>query len=227
VTVIIEFQVPIDQVGLGAVVESAPAVSLELEPVIPAVVDGTVFVRVDTAESDGVERTLRGQPAVRAVEHLGREDDRVLYQLDWEGDSTPLFDELIDPDAAVLQGRLENGVWTFQVRFPTQEQASAFHEDCMSAGIDLTISRVIDATGSSRDTPLTEAQREALLLAFTEGYWDVPRQTTLVDLGEQLGVSDTAVSQRLRRAVAALIEDSLADAVEVDTDGGSLTTEPE
>lgn len=57
---------------------------------------------------------------------------------------------------------------------------------------------------------LTDVQRETLLAAHETGYFEVPREATLGDLAEQLGVTDTAASQRLRRGMATLVAATLA-----------------
>jgi predicted DNA binding protein len=46
---------------------------------------------------------------------------------------------------------------------------------------------------------LTEKQREALDLAYTEGYFERPRRTTQAELADELGISKQAVSRRLTR----------------------------
>jgi predicted DNA binding protein len=55
---------------------------------------------------------------------------------------------------------------------------------------------------------LTEPQREALLLAYEQGYYDSPRTTTLADLADQFGISRQAVSNRLKRGTRQLIENA-------------------
>jgi predicted DNA binding protein len=57
---------------------------------------------------------------------------------------------------------------------------------------------------------VTGPQREALLAALEAGYYDVPRGTTLAVVAESLGVSDQAVSTRLRRGTTALLRATLA-----------------
>ena len=64
----------------------------------------------------------------------------------------------------------------------------------------------IEVSGDSRDG-MTITQ--TLLDALDEGYYNIPRESSLVDLAEKYGVSDRAVSERLRRATAQLIESSL------------------
>ncbi len=56
---------------------------------------------------------------------------------------------------------------------------------------------------------LTDNQREILLLAYEAGYFDVPRDITQDDLAERLDVTDSAVSQQLRRAISMLIAATL------------------
>ena len=51
---------------------------------------------------------------------------------------------------------------------------------------------------------LTARQREAATLAVSEGYYETPRQTDLDDLAATLGISKSALSQRLNAAEAKL-----------------------
>lgn len=57
---------------------------------------------------------------------------------------------------------------------------------------------------------LTPSQQEALAVALEQGYFDVPRTTTLVEIAERLGVSDQAVSERLRRGEKHLLRRALS-----------------
>lgn len=52
---------------------------------------------------------------------------------------------------------------------------------------------------------LTTKQRETLELALESGYYERPRTVDLTYLAEELGVSKSAVSQRLRTAETKLI----------------------
>ncbi len=53
---------------------------------------------------------------------------------------------------------------------------------------------------------LTEKQRETLALALSKGYYERPRQTDLTALADQLDISKSAVSQRIRNAEIKLIK---------------------
>lgn len=52
---------------------------------------------------------------------------------------------------------------------------------------------------------ITDKQREAVEAAIEEGYYETPRRATLEDLAERLGVSRSAVSQRLRAVETHLV----------------------
>jgi len=56
---------------------------------------------------------------------------------------------------------------------------------------------------------LTDAQFEALATAWERGFYTVPREVELVDIAADLGISHQALSERLRRGIDALIQDTL------------------
>jgi predicted DNA binding protein len=56
---------------------------------------------------------------------------------------------------------------------------------------------------------LTDKQRHTLHLALRTGYYERPRKTDLTELATELGISKSAVSQRLRTAEHKLIKQAL------------------
>ncbi|MFC4826953.1 helix-turn-helix domain-containing protein [Halorussus aquaticus] len=62
---------------------------------------------------------------------------------------------------------------------------------------------------NSREYNLTDKQHEALALAYTEGYFDKPRNTTLEALGESLGITQEAVIARLRNGEKNILENTI------------------
>lgn len=61
------------------------------------------------------------------------------------------------------------------------------------------------------DITLTDKQREAIRTAEEMGYYDTPRRVSLSDLASQIGVSTSALSQRLNAVEAKLIESLVAE----------------
>lgn len=58
---------------------------------------------------------------------------------------------------------------------------------------------------------LTDKQRRTVEIALQTGYYKQPRDADLSDLADQIGVSKSAVSQRLRTAEAKLVKDAFGD----------------
>jgi predicted DNA binding protein len=64
---------------------------------------------------------------------------------------------------------------------------------------------------SERPCGLTDPQREALITAVENGYFDVPARATLESISEALGITSQAVSERLNRGTKTLVEATLMD----------------
>ena len=57
---------------------------------------------------------------------------------------------------------------------------------------------------------LSDRQYEALRTAYEMGYFDIPRGTSLDAIGEELDISASSVSERLRRAQTQLLQETIA-----------------
>lgn len=55
---------------------------------------------------------------------------------------------------------------------------------------------------------LTAADRETLRVALEKGYFEVPRETTLVEVADELDRSDVEVSQQLRRGMGDVLRET-------------------
>lgn len=56
---------------------------------------------------------------------------------------------------------------------------------------------------------ITEEQQEALIRAYTAGYYTIPRKITAKELADELGVSHQALSERLRRGHENVVKNAL------------------
>lgn len=80
----------------------------------------------------------------------------------------------------------------------------------VEADVSFEINRISDAGAHSSLAivdmeEFTEKQREAIELAFEHGYYATPREAGLQEISDELGVSKSAVSQRLRAIESKLI----------------------
>lgn len=74
----------------------------------------------------------------------------------------------------------------------------------------ITPARLVKGTEVSVDLDvLTDKQREAVVLALDSGYYRRPREATLAHLADQLDITKSAVSQRLRTAERKIIKSAM------------------
>lgn len=147
---------------------------------------------------------------VAAVELLDHVPGGALFRARWSPDGALIrgVKELI---ATIIEAVGTAEHWRFEVR--TQEQVAfrEFQEVFHEHGIDVELERLYDLAelvkGDSRS--LTPLQRDTLLTAYREGYFEKPRGTTQEELSERYDVSSRALSDRLRRGTRNLVGMSL------------------
>jgi predicted DNA binding protein len=208
--VILEFSVRPEGFKLGKILHLGPETEVRVEQLVP-VGDKVMPFSWVSGDTDSFEVRAEEDGMEYSVVLTDEKNDRKLYRLEWEEEDDPLVQAVLDSGGAVLDAEGTHDEWSFRVRFRERERLSDFHEYCIDHGVPIEVKRMynpIEVSGSSR-TGMTQTQVETLVDAYEEGYFDIPRGTTLVELSEGYGVSDQAVSERLRRATAELIEKSL------------------
>lgn len=101
--------------------------------------------------------------------------------------------------------------WRNRTRFPDREAFEKVYTFCRENGIGFTFNRIYERSdrGESASVGLSEAQHETLVEAVKCGYLDIPRKASLAELGDRLGVSESAASERFRRGVKKLVEETI------------------
>lgn len=210
-SVIVELRVAASEFELGRILGPADSLGIELETVVPLHPQPvpSVIVRGDGRET--VENRIARHPSVEAIDEVERHDGEVIYRLDWDASRDGLVESLSEVGAQLLSGRSDRSTWAFEARFPSHDSLPRFRECCEDAGVGIAVDRIRPPWRANGGPwpGLTEAQRKTLVRAVEGGYYTIPRQMSTMDLAEEFGVSDQAVSERLRRAVAALTRSTL------------------
>jgi len=213
-SVIATVAAPAEEVTLGAALADGSGVEITLERVVPL---GSTFVPyfwIGNASVDRIERALRAEADVESFEIVDRLEGETLVRIELDGRVDGLLDAMAATDATVLQGVGSADGWRFQLRFDDHDPLTEFYRRCSDEGIALDL-RSVHNPGVPAEQGLglgiTDTQRETLRTALEAGYFDVPRGVNLTELAAEMGVSDTAVSQRIRRGITALLEATLSD----------------
>lgn len=210
-SVVAEFVMSPESFPLGEAVRVPPGGNLELERLVPTDRGVLPYLWVRSDDLDAYLTGLRDLPAVQSLEVLDRFESDALIRARWDAPSGSFLDFLTSEEVAILSMTGTEEGWRVEVRGERRavERLSRF---CRDAALGFELSRIYEAS-LQPPTPhgeLTNVQRRTLARAFEAGYFDEPRRTSLTALSAELGVSERAVSRRLRRAVRNVIEDSLS-----------------
>lgn len=205
-SVIVEISIPAAEFELGRIMDLSTVRMVELESLVPAGERAVPYFWVYDSDFATFETTVRDCPDVDAIARVDTYDDRILYAFGWSAENDPVFRAIRSVDAYILNATGSGETWAFELRFPTHDAMSRFQDRCREHDIAFEVLRVHDPSKPDLGPwfGLTEPQREALVLAVERGYYDIPRGCTTVELAEELGISDQAVTERLRRAIVTL-----------------------
>ena len=216
---IAELAVPAAEFALRHTLEATDDFDAEIERVVaydPDHVMPYVWFSADESTLKTVGDALADDPSVEEAEQLTDLDGECLYQMNWVDDVTVVLHLLTEERATVLDAHVENKQWRFRVLFPERDALSRTYEFATEQGYSVEIRKIhrLEENRHGR-YDLTDAQYETLVAALERGYYEIPREIDMDALSDELGISHQALSERLRRAHGALVE----EVVEIGDDG--------
>ena len=208
----VAFEAASSDLVLGPTLEAMPGVTVDLERQYAIDPERPVaFCRVYTDTLERFERAVNRDDTIASFERIDRTDETGLYRLcRSDGDVVQAYREWVAAGGELLECRGANGSWTVEMRFPDRSSFGRYHDFLETEGVSLEVRRLAAGNGSPSDdggAKLTKSQREALRLAAELGFFDVPRETGLEEIADRLDISTQAVSERLRRGQARLVEE--------------------
>jgi hypothetical protein len=160
-----------------------------------------VLIETSTVAVPSIEKTLSAVPALTDAEIRYEAEETLLFEV-----STPtpaphgaMADSGVVPSYPL---HLEDG-WFVGELTASQEQLSAFRDELETAGIEYQLVSVSETKQSANR--LTTRQQEVVELAIEHGYYESPRQCTLMDLADVLDVNKSVVCRILQRAEGHII----------------------
>lgn len=160
--------------------------------------DGGAVELGETSGDDAVEAaaTVGEHPAISEFETLYAGDGRVLTQ--YRTSDRSLYDFLgevsLPPEFPLI---VEDGWLECEITAPRQ-RLSRLESRMAESELAYDLRSITDRpTG---DRLLTDRQRELLAAGLASGYYEVPRERTLTDLAEDVGIDPSTASGVIRRA---------------------------
>lgn len=220
-TVLVEFRVSTERFELGALVDRHGDLSAELERIVPTEgrVIPYVWVTGSASALDDLTASFEETASVESMSILdeltvgGTGDREYLYRIEWNVGELDVVRGIVDADGTILEGRSQEDRWLLRFRFPDHADVAAFYQFLADNDItDFTIESIYELrtrSGRGGSDDLSSEQRTALTLAAQRGYFETPRETTLAEIGDELGISQQATSERIRRALKRVVFSSL------------------
>jgi len=201
-------------VTLGAALTANPGLSVRLERFVPNN-DGYVpYLWASSEDVAEIETALGADADDESVDVVDTTNGETLFRMDPVDHGEGVLGVIESGHGTILDGVGQGDTWHFELRFDSHSGVTEFYEACSDRGIQVEL-EAVHSRGLPRESgfayDLSEPQREALQLALREGYFEVPRRTNLTELADRLDVSDSAVSQRIRRATETVLSSSLCD----------------
>jgi hypothetical protein len=204
--VTVRFDVASTHLLAGRLLAGCPDASAELERVVPTHGPRIPLVWIRSSDQPTVRRQFAAHDCVTAVETCAEDGDWALYRLSVVDPEPGIFDCIRAVDGMVSHAAGDDRWWQVIVYCRREGDVSALQAACDERDIEIQPQSIKhDHIALGREQALTREQHEALAVAFEGGYFDVPRQTTLQEIAETVGISDQAVSARIRRGVGTLL----------------------
>jgi hypothetical protein len=206
---IADVSVPSDAFPLGRQLDGFSDTEIELERLVSLTETVVPLFRVDGDDVPAIRDSLTDHPETHSVQILTEANGRALLELRTSSDSDGLVETVVETDAQVLHAEGTSEIWDFRLQFRSRDRLVEFRECCADDNIPLTLRRLYNPTVPAENGRLTDSQYEALVTAFEKGYFEAPRAASMDQLAAEFGISDSALSQRLRRGTSALIAETL------------------
>ena len=211
---VMEFTSPVAEFPLGSVFENLPGVTVELERLIPHEMLIIPYFWVRGADTEDIEAAFEPHAGVTNIRVVDSVEDEYLMRAEWEQEYFGILSALAKANVVVISGIGMKDEWRFEVRGESQEAIAEFRDYCQQNDIPISITAVhamLPIQGEGYE--LTETQREALILAYERGYFDTPREASLEEVADELGITQQSLSSRLRRGHRRLIGATLSSSM--------------
>lgn len=168
------------------------------------------LVWVWSPNPDRFVEELGGDPTVDDAVLASTHEEWRLYRIRLSGDPTLLSEILTDECGALLSAWGSRDGWQLRILVPDRNALSRIVDYYTERDVSVTVRSVRRLNSDPQAYyGLTPGQYEALTTAAELGYFEVPRQCTMDEVAREIGLSQQALSEQLRRAFSNLVQATL------------------
>lgn len=210
-SVIADVSVAPSALPLGEMLLSDPVSRIEFERAVHFSTQPVQFVWITSTSPNEAVSRIRSLDSVAGVQLYGSVENSSLVRVEWSPDFPTDFVRLLsERGIVVLEAVGEHRAWSLRLRGPEDGSLQRLYDDCTSAHIQFEIEQLHTVPSPMRGCAMTDKQFDAVTAAFEEGFFDVPRRTTLGELSDRFDISEQALSKLIRRGVRSVLSEHLS-----------------
>jgi predicted DNA binding protein len=174
---------------------------------------GTFPFVIEHDEIEELEAALDADHTVTDYEQIDNNNGTHIYYIQHTDIAKLISPAVTAANGFLLQAETKDKGWLIQVQLPSRDALHTVWEYARENGISFSLLEMYEKRegGSDASFGLTEEQQKALEVAYEKGYFSEPREMSLEDVADEVGVSSTAMSGRLRRGMRNLVSSTLIE----------------
>ncbi|WP_302080766.1 helix-turn-helix domain-containing protein [Salinibaculum rarum] len=192
-----------ERTWIGDISADHPEVLFQVVASIPGEGTGIGLVRLVSTDPLPIITDIQTRDDVEDLELLWKHDDEALLQIQ-TANPLPLLPVWRAGVPLKMPFDIQDGEATWEVTTSTR-RLSSLRDHLDDLGFRFSIEYVREIGASQADQLLTNRQQEVLMAAVEAGYYLAPRESTLGDVAETLGVANATCSDVLHRAEGHII----------------------
>lgn len=159
-------------------------------------------------------RAVGADPSTIDHRVLESDDNRCLVDVELapRSPSVEAYRLLTECGGILIKAVSDSRHWQVTAYFSSSDEASSYFqrlEETELRPLSISVESEHGVCEFRSGPAVTAPQREALIMAIQRGYYSVPKETSLEQVASELGISQQALSERLRRGTRTLIEDAV------------------
>lgn len=207
-----EFRVPARALALSETFDVEPETVVRIDRVVASDREFlTPYFTVSGVSNADFEAAAASDGSIDSLQRVLDGKIGTMYRTSWGTSVESLVREYTNEGTSILKARGTAGAWVLRIRFDDHAQIGDFTGHLRDRGFSFDLVRLHEMTYAQTGSQfgLTPKQHEALVTAWQMGFFELPRQTSMAAVAEELDITAQSLSDRLRRAQHTLIGDVL------------------